>query len=319
VSNSAPRPEPTRIQALKDLSILDTPPEERFDRITRLARRLFDVPTALVHLEATDRLWFRSPEEKESLQRNGEHDLCARLTGDVDLFAIPDARTDERFRDAPAVTGEPGIRFVAGAPVVAPDGERLGTLCVMDTETRELDQDDRMLLRDLGDLVEHEFAALELATVDELTRLTNRRGFNAISVHSLALCRRLDRPATLLLFDLDDFKRINDTLGHAAGDAALRGFAEDLKATFRDSDVVSRLGGDEFAVLLSGATPDDVVRPLTLLRVRTGTRNERPGTEGEVSFSVGVAGYDPDAHRDVADLAMEADRRMYADKVRERA
>ena len=126
MANSPPPREPTRIQALRDLSILDTPPEERFDRITRLARRLFDVPTALVQLEAGNRLWFRTHEDREWLERNGEHELCRNMSGDVDLFMIPDASVDERYKDEPLVRGEPGVRFVAGAPVKAPDGEKLG-------------------------------------------------------------------------------------------------------------------------------------------------------------------------------------------------
>lgn len=311
-----PTAEPTRIQALKDLSILDAPPEERFDRLTRLARRLFDVPVALVHLEATNRLWFRSPEEKEQLRRPPEQELCARLPAQGRLVVVRDAREEEALREQPLVVQEPGIRFVAGAPVKAPDGERLGILCILDHEPRDFADDDQTLLRDLGDLVEREFAALELATIDELTGLTNRRGFNAISLHSLAMSRRMDEPATLLLFDLDAFKKINDGFGHAAGDRALRAFAQDLLDTFRDSDVVSRLGGDEFAVLLSGATTEDVRRPLSILGVRVQTRNERPETPAPVSFSVGVAGYDPDIHHDVGDLAADADRRLYASKRR---
>jgi diguanylate cyclase (GGDEF)-like protein len=322
VSQSGRNPRPTRIQALRDLSILDTPPDERFDRLTRLARRLFDVPSALVHLEAVDRLWFRGADEEDEAEVSGngpEHTFCERLGVSETLFVIPDTRDDDRVSDDPLVTGDDGIRFIAGAPVKAPDGGRLGTLCIVDRQPREMDEDDRLLLRDLGDLVEQEFAALELATIDELTGLTNRRGFNAISLHTLALCRRLDRPATLLLFDLDDFKQINDTLGHAAGDKALVGFAQDLEATFRDSDVVSRLGGDEFAVLLSGASPEEIRRPLTILGVRIEARNEQPDAQAEISYSVGAAGYDPDIHRDIADLAAEADRRMYAEKGRRKA
>lgn len=315
-SSPSSTPEPTRIQALRDLSILDMPPEERFDRLTRLARRLFDVPVALVHLVATDRLWFRPPAERRGIRHPEEHDLGYLLHEEGRLIVIPDTREDERLRDEPLVQRDDGegVRFIAGAPVRAPDGDRLGTLFIMDREPRELDEDDRSLLRDLGDLVEREFATLELATVDELTGLTNRRGFNAVSLHTLALCRRLDRSATLLFFDLDDFKRINDSLGHSAGDDALVAFARDLQETFRDSDVVSRLGGDEFAVLLSGATPEDLRRPLTILAVRVETRNERIPPEARISYSVGVAGYDADVHHDIRDLAADADRLMYTRK-----
>jgi len=116
--------------------------------------------------------------------------------------------------------------------------------------------------QDIANLVEREFAALRLATIDELTGLSNRRGFIMLARHALAMCERTERPATLLVFDLDGFKLLNDTLGHAAGDMALASFAADLLAAYPESDVVARLGGDEFCVLLSGATADAV--PATL-------------------------------------------------------
>lgn len=79
-------------------------------------------------------------------------------------------------------------------------------------------QQPRELPRDLAEMVENELRAVQLATLDDLTGLTNRRGFNAIAYHALALCRRVERPAALLLFDLNDFKEINDQFGHAEGD-----------------------------------------------------------------------------------------------------
>lgn len=307
----SPDNEPSRIQALKDLSILDTPPEERFDRITRLARRLFDLPVALVHLQAEDRLWLRSPETTAALPHQEERDLCERIEEvPQELLLIPDVRERSELAGHPAVAGDPGVRFLALAPVRAPDGHVLGVFCVMDHEPRALEEDDRKLLRDLADLVEREFAALELATIDELTGLSNRRGFNAIALHTLALCRRSDREATLVLFDLDGFCQVNETLGHQAGDEVLKGFADDLEETFRDSDVVSRLGADEFAVLFSGAAPEDLRRPLAMLGIRVQTRNDTAGNGTQVSYSLGVAGYDPDLHHDVGDLALQAARTL---------
>jgi len=302
-----------RVQALRDLSLLDTPPEERFNRLTRLARRLFDVARASVHLQAEDQLWSSYPHRARE-DRTAESQLLARIEPTESIWVVPDAVEDDRFRGDPMVGKGGGVRFLAGAPVRSSAGHILGTLAIMDSRPRDPGDEDVALLRDLADLVEREFAALELATVDALTGLTNRRGFNAISLHTLAICRRLDRAATLLLFDLDDFKEINDTLGHQAGDEALRAFATLLERTFRDSDVVARLGGDEFTVLLSGATPEQVKRPLSILRLRLDQRNEAAPEGGELAFSVGAAAYDPDVHRDVSDLVAVADELMYADK-----
>ena len=100
-------------------------------------------------------------------------------------------------------------------------------------------------------MAEQELSALQLATTDHLTLISNRRGFEVLARHAVQFCRRLQLPVTLLSFDLNKFKEINDRHGHAAGDQALKTFARGLLAVFRDSDVIGRLGGDEFAVLMT--------------------------------------------------------------------
>ncbi len=308
---AAPPPpnEAQRLQSLHALEILDTAPEERFDRLTRLARRLFDVPIALISLVDSDRQWFKSRVGIEATETPREHSFCAHAILEGDITIIPDAAGDERFRENPLVLDAREIRFYAGCPIKAPDGSPLGTLCVMAHDVRQLPDDDAGLLRDLAELVEQEIKSLALATLDELTGLSNRRGFKAIASHSLALCGRVDRPATLLIFDLDEFKKVNDTLGHAEGDRVLQAFANHLLPTFRDSDVVARLGGDEFCVLLSGTSERDVRRPLAHLKKRLAGE----GGLG-IPFSVGVTEYDPKIHHTVADLAEAADVQMYRDK-----
>lgn len=306
----APPNESERIRSLRALEVLDTPAEERFDRLTRLARRLFDVPIAAVSLVDTDRQWFKSEVGLDMEETPREQSFCAHAILDENVMIVPDATRDPRFEDNPLVREAPGIRFYAGAPVRAPDGSALGTLCVIGHEPREFDPDDATALRDLADMVEQELKAFTLATMDDLTGLTNRRGFHALAGQSLAVARRTERPLTLLLVDLDNFKEINDTLGHAAGDAALRTFADCLLQSFRESDVVARLGGDEFCVLMSGSTEGDAERPLEELERRLA---EAEGGE-RIAFSVGAATFDPEVHASVADLAEEADRRMYEDK-----
>ncbi|MGD2045424.1 MAG: sensor domain-containing diguanylate cyclase [Gemmatimonadota bacterium] len=306
-----PSDEAQRLQSLHALGILDTAPEERFDRLTRIARRFFRVPIALVSLVDADRQWFKSRNGLEDEELPREYSFCAYAILDSDhVMVVRDARSDERFSSNPLVTGSPEIRFYAGCPVKAPDGSALGTLCVIDHEPRDLEADDATVLTDLAELVENEIRSLALATTDDLTDLANRRGFEAIAVHTLAVCLRVEKPATLLLFDLDEFKNVNDTLGHAVGDQVLRKFSKHLLSTFRDSDVVARLGGDEFCVLLSGAGTSDIDRPLTELRELMGEDDGGATT----TFSVGAATYDPDRHRTIADLLIQADEDMYADK-----
>lgn len=304
-----PENEEQRLRSLRALNILDTHPEERFDRLTRVARRLFDAPIALMSLVDEDRQWFKSRPGLDFPQTPRDHSFCAHAILDEGVFIVQDALADDRFSNNPLVRSFPEIRFYAGYPVRAPDGSPLGTLCVIDHEPRDVEQEDVDALRDLAGLAEQELKSLTLATSDDLTGLTNRRGFEAIATHTLALCHRVHRPATLLLFDLDDFKEVNDAFGHAAGDRVLQDFAEHLLSTFRDSDVVARLGGDEFCVLLSGATTRDIPRPIALLRNRRGESGQPIHP-----FSVGAAAYDPKRHQTVAALVDEADAEMYRQK-----
>lgn len=292
------------------LDLLGPGPDERFDRLTRLAQRLFDTPIALLSLEGSERPWFQSRFVRDTLEAPRELAFLTYASPEDDVLVVPDARADERFRDHPLVVDLPEIRFFAGCPVRAPDGSPLGTLCVIDHEPREVREEDVAALRDLAWMLEQDLRSLSLASTDALTGLTNRRGFDSIAAHTIAVCRRVGEPATLLYFDLDDFKVVNDTLGHAAGDRVLRSFSRHLRSTFRDSDVVARIGGDEFCVLLTSATTEDVQRPLALLRGRLKTREGEPSAE----FSVGVATYDPARHESVQALVDDADLRMYRDK-----
>ncbi len=289
--------------------LLGPDPDERFAKLTSLAQQIFDTPIALLTLRDSDRTWFKSRYTRNTGRTPIEARFCADLDPSVALV-IPDTRRDERFRDHPLVVNLPEIRFYAGCPVRVPDGTALGTLCVIDHEPRDVGANEIHVLRDLAWMIEQELRSLSLATLDELTGLTNRRGFDAIAAHAIAVCRRSGQPATLLYFDLDDFKEINDRQGHSAGDRALRTFADRLRSTFRDSDVVARIGGDEFCVLLTSATALDVERPLAILAAQLRDSRGVP----IVKFSVGVETFDADKHESVQSVLDAADRRMYEEK-----
>jgi diguanylate cyclase (GGDEF)-like protein len=217
------------------------------------------------------------------------------------------------------VTGEPYIRFYAGCPLVMADGAKIGTLCIIDSRPRDIAVSDLDLLRDLAHMAEQELAALQLATIDELTGLSNRRGFEALATHGLRLCRRLGRPASLLYFDLDGFKAINDRFGHAAGDRALRDFGAMLLESFRDSDICGRIGGDEFVVLASDTGVDQLEQALARLGAAVARHNAGTREGCEIRFSVGITAFDPERHQGIEDLVGDADAGMYRQKRAKRA
>ncbi|MEO6697747.1 MAG: ATP-binding protein, partial [Gammaproteobacteria bacterium] len=157
-----PPDEQRRLATLRSLHILDTPPEERFDRITRTAQRLFNVPIALVSLIDSNRQWFKSCQGLSVSETPRGISFCGHaILADTPLI-IPDALLDPRFSDNPLVTGEPRIRFYAGQPLVAADGSRLGTLCIIDQRPRHLGEQEIAALRDIAAWAADELNAVEL-------------------------------------------------------------------------------------------------------------------------------------------------------------
>ncbi len=149
--------EDCRLAALEGLGVLDTPAEECIDRITRLAKRHFDVPIALVSLVDGTRQWFKSAAGLDAPGTAREISFCGHAIMHDDVLVVPDAANDPRFAENPLVRGEPHIRFYAGAPLLTPSGFRLGTLCIIDRRPRaSLDEEQQATLRDLADMVTRE-------------------------------------------------------------------------------------------------------------------------------------------------------------------
>ncbi len=309
-----PRDDVERLRQLADLAILDTPPGEPFDRIVRLAKKMFGVPIALISLVDANRQWFKACIGLPVRETGRDISFCGHAILGDDIFVIEDTHADPRFADNPLVTGAPFIRFYAGQPLRVAGNHKIGTLCVIDTKPRHFTADDRAALRDLAAVLERELAALHLATVDELTGLSNRRGFSALGLKAFSLARRLKLPMAALAFDLDKFKAINDTYGHATGDAALRLFADALRQTVRDADVVARLGGDEFAALLVDCPADRIEAAIARIRGRVGERVAETGFPVRIEFSAGFAAIDADAAADFEAAMAQADSAMYRQK-----
>jgi diguanylate cyclase (GGDEF)-like protein len=309
-----PADEKERISQLKSLNILDTPPEERFDRVTRMARRLFGVPIALVSLIDENRQWFKSCFGLPVTETDRDISFCGHAILASGTLVINDALLDERFADNPLVTGEPNIRFYAGHPLRTMSGQPMGTLCIIDTEPRDFVQDDHDMLADLAGMIEREMMAVQLAVSDELTRISNRRGFLALSKYSLELCKRQLFPATLVFFDLDKFKQINDTYGHAEGDRVLKVFAEQMRESFRTSDLFARLGGDEFVALLTNVNARAIQDLVGQFTDRLQAHCTKLSLPYEIGFSYGLVTYEPLKHASIEDMLHEADGAMYVNK-----
>lgn len=159
---SIPCNEPERLKALHDLELLFTEPEPRFDRITRLAQRLFGVEIALISLVAEDIQWFKSRQGLEVTQTDRSVSFCGHTILQDDFLVISDTHEDPRFSDNPLVTNAPNIRFYAGAPLKASNDQNIGTLCLIHPQPRSFTSQDKILLRDLADLVEQELMQTHL-------------------------------------------------------------------------------------------------------------------------------------------------------------
>ncbi len=325
-----PPEEEARLSSLRALKLLDTPPEERFDRITRLASRVLDAPIAVVSLVDDERQWFKSAQGLEVTETRRDISFCGHAINADETFVVEDATHDERFHDNPLVIDEPSIRFYAGQPIHAGDGHRIGTICVFAPEPRAFSPADRQALQDLGALVEIELqrdllglSQTELlserdelqrkALVDDLTRLWNRGAIMDILERERSRTRR--GPAmSVAMVDIDLFKRVNDTYGHPAGDAVLREVAARLRAGVRDFDAVGRYGGEEFLIVLSNC--DEEGARVLGERVRSSV-NAGPIDAGghalAITVSIGLATCGPDCPPD-RPLVDEADQALYRAK-----
>jgi diguanylate cyclase (GGDEF)-like protein len=312
----APKPvdEERRLAALHALSLLDTEPEERFDRITRLAQRVFGTSMSAFTLVDTDRQWFKSKVNMESAEDPLETGFCPHAILRPETMVVPDAREDARFHDNPLVAADSGIRFYAGHPVAGPGGEVLGTLCVIDDKPRAEGDFDAEALAEFAAMVEAEVASLSLAIGDELTGLANRRGFELLGGRLVSAAARLDLPLSIIYADLDNMKPINDTWGHESGDLALVEVADVLGGTLRASDLVARLGGDEFCALLVGAASDAAPTLVSRVEGRLAARNAVADRPWELSMSLGLAESPAGEPTDLWDLVAAADAQMFEAK-----
>ncbi len=345
---AAPSPtnEVARLEELFGLDLLDTPAEQGFDDLTRLASRLAETPISLVSIVDADRQWFKSRVGLDAEETPRSDAFCAYAILDPDdVLVVEDATKDARFADNPLVLGAPDIRFYAGAPLVTSKGLPLGTLCVIDTEPRDFPADKRDALAALArqvvaqielrrKVIELEAAARlreyqqerlersqrelekslaliqEQSITDPLTGLRNRRALMTRLDEEFARWARYGQPLSVAMVDIDHFKQRNDSFGHAAGDAALVAVAECLELHARDTDVVARYGGEEFMLILPNTGPIGSHALVERIRLAVAALDL---PDGSLTISAGIA----TADRTVTDshaLIVAADEALYEAK-----
>ncbi|MFS3135810.1 diguanylate cyclase [Gluconacetobacter sacchari] len=313
-----------RLAAVHKVRLMGTPAEERFDRVTRLARRMFGLPTACIDIVGEKLVWLKSVQGFDGLERMRKDTYCHYTIQDDGVCLIRDTRLDPRVH-----TGDPywDWIFYAGAPLHF-EGERVGVLCVGDDKPRDFTPEQVESLIDLAALAGQELQVaalseaqlalaraneeLEMKTrIDVLTHLWNRRAI--LELAAIEMTRADHAPVAILMIDIDHFKSINDRLGHPAGDRVLRVVAERLRAGIRPMDAVGRFGGEEFLAILSDI---DGVEALNVAeRVRRQVARSTIAFDGHripVTCSIGLAlSARPD---DAESLIRRADQALYRAK-----
>ena len=215
--------EEARLSALEDLHLLDTASEERFDRVTRLARRLFDVPVALVTLLDRDRQWFKSADGFDVPETPRSMAVCDTTIRQSATFVVEDLAVDPRFADNPLVTGPKSLRFYAGHPLYAPGGQPVGALCLLDGRPRTFSASERDTLRDLAAYVQQ-----ELGVHEEYDRAAQvQRGLLPRQVPTLRgyTIAGACTPARAVGGDFFDWHPVDDGIGFTVADVMGKGFA----------------------------------------------------------------------------------------------
>jgi diguanylate cyclase (GGDEF)-like protein len=252
--------DPRRLAALAESGLVDSPPEQAFDRVTRLVAETLHVPVALFTLVTDERQVYKSSIGVGDVHETPlSHSFCRHVVESGAPLEVVDARLHPKVRDNPAI-GDYGIVAYLGMPLTTSDGVRLGALCAIDHEPRQWTGRDHGVLEDLAGAAMAEVelrranravaaAAAELhfaATHDQLTRLGNRRAL----LDDLGQVLASKRPATFALLDVQGMRGVNDAHGHHAGDELLTRLASRLESTVIGDGHVYRLGGVQLCALL---------------------------------------------------------------------
>lgn len=335
-----PENEAARVAALADYAILDTPPEQAFQDLVGIAAAACDAPMAAVTLIGRDRQWVKAAFGMAAEQCRREDSFCTHaILMPGQTMVVEDTLLDPRFRGSQFVRAPLGVRFYAGAPLVAAGGHALGAVCVMDVRPRMLSPRQLAALEGLArqavaqmelrrayaelqhhaserawyeaqmeaaqrDLVEENAQLVHASRTDELTGLPNRRAAGIRLEHALERAGSDGVPFAAAIVDIDFFKAINDRYGHPVGDDVLRQVARTLLDRAPPDVLVARIGGEEFLVVMPAVDLDEARGICEAMRAAVAnTAAEHPVTVS-IGVAAGAAGDDLAALYTRADLAL---------------
>ncbi len=293
--------EASRVATLHGLGILDTPREDRFDRYTRIAARAFGRPIALISLIDQRRQWFKSAVGIDIDETPRETSFCGHAILGDGVFEVQNARLDPRFRDNPLVVGPPSICFYAGAPLIAPNGHRLGTLCIIDHVPHQLGEEEKRMLKNLADMVVGEMLTRSDAKGDRSHRVTH-----TIAGASFFEAIPDEHGLSVLLFDIDDVLASHDD--EYPGLSPLEIFSQLLHDYFPTARSIAHIGNYHFCVLLKQDESFDEVRAIN--RLCSDAKKLLCFADGH-EFLTPFAGhlqYNPDSDASVDDMLLDAER-----------
>lgn len=305
--------DPDRLMALQDLDILDTPAELGFDRIADLIRLIFDVEIGIVSMIDAHRQWYKAVFGLPTTEASLDGTFCRYTLSLGRPVIVPDATKDARFYENPHVVDGPRIRFYAGAPIINCDGLVIGTICAIDKKVRDFGERETAILVHLAALVMRELELRHEAATDVLTGASSRRAFKDEVAKQLSMAKRHSIPLSCIAFDIDHFKRVNDTYGHAAGDQVLAGVTGAIRSALRQNDSIGRVGGEEFAILLPQtelATAVNVAEKLRRLVKDLRFPGSNPPIAVAASFGVATLG----PSDDIETFLNRADQALYQAK-----
>ncbi len=295
-----PLDELRRLDALRALAMMDTPAEERFDRLTRLASRLFDASSATISLIDESREWVKSNVDFHHEQLARGASIAAHAVGAGELLVVEDLSGDPRFLDHPLVTDDTRYRFYLGQPLHAIDGSQPAVLSIYGREPRHFTLTDRQALSDLAAVIERELrdtglSAPQLATtgrseasrVDPLTRLWNRTAMFDIVRRELEEARTVNGSVAMIIIDLPPLRDAVMANGQPADDWALAETARVLRTSLRPYDVIARFAGQEFVALLTGVDPSNAADAAERIR-GTIAHDLQVGLGYEVPITIGA-------------------------------
>ncbi len=300
--------EPVHTQALRWKNVLELP-DPRLARILGLAQKMLQVPIALIQVTGGDE-GLRRVQCAPGLgagEASQAEAFCTAAPHALTPLIVADLAEDRRFQDDPRVNCASAVRFYASLPLRAPDATILGTFSLMDHCPREFSEIQKEVLEDLAELAASELRHRALETIDEVTNLSNRRGFLFIGGQVLALRNRSGEPSTLVSLQLDGLRSVDGGDRPRERAHVMREFGRLLLESFRDSDVVARLQANEFCVLLSPERHDDVAIPIGRLEAAIDTWNRAKSGTQKIAFRYDLMDFDAEQDQNLPGLLAAAE------------